>query len=97
MSENGIYEGIPHGNVKLAYSEIFLMLNLIYSEFSCGQCSKCDCGVPACEPTRGILDKQRVLPKKELRLLTNLRLWDPSTNQHKTAPSFHPDAHFLLL
>jgi len=51
--KNGIYEGIPHGNVKLAYSEIFLMLNLIYSEFSCGQCSKCDRGVPACEPTRG--------------------------------------------
>jgi len=60
LYENVIYEGIPDGNVKLAYSEKFFMLNLIHSECSCGRSRK--------------LDKQRVLPKKGLRLLTNLRL-----------------------
>jgi len=41
--QNGIYEGIPHGNVKLAYSESFL-LNLIHSEFSW----PVGCGGPQC-------------------------------------------------
>jgi len=78
-SQNGIYEGIPHGNVKLTYSESFLMLNLIHSEFSCGQSSVRTRSVVSAGANSRKLDKQRVLPKKEVRLLTKLRLLGPSS------------------
>jgi len=74
FEENDIYEGIPYGNVKLAHSEIFLMLNLIHSESSVPSATWC-AGVRADSRK---LDKQRVLPKKGLRLLTIYDVGTPS-------------------
>ena len=64
---------------SLPIPKSFLMLNLIHSEFSCDQSSARTRSVASAGANSRKLYKQRVLPKKEVRLLTKLRLFRPSS------------------
>ena len=86
---NVIYEGTPHGGIELAQSEPFSHAKSNFPHYRGVLCTPvphmiyCKIYVamahPLLWPTRALadsrkLDKQCVLPKKVLRLLTKLRL-----------------------